>query len=498
MKKHLNPPTEVEVFNELNGVWQAAKGSIFAGMVIGIVTEYAITQHIVSSHLNQLFKVVPAFIPMVLATLFVLFLAKERNRYARQVSKMAISKDARQLGIYANIVVVLVFIAVYAISIGLSLIGSTAIVSNTIQAPAIASTVGIDTSQQQQVEAINQQFTADSASLKNTYKAQIQATKKKYNTEIVPMEVKVKRKKATWLQPRIDSIYRERNKAISEIEQQQASALLDLNRRKVEAKQEASQQATASRQLITERNTKANASFTSIAGKAEKYIPLIVIAALIMVILGCFIDEKFKQKAGIKEVILPNEYDLLPSIASEFKEAFKSVFQGIARGIALWIKRMAADASTVTDASTAELIRINLSKYKEKVINSNGEYSQQPVASSASNTDASTQQAAQYRRPIGYMQQIVSRRKKRVDTVDTANTADIQQQVVVELFNTYKIARRDLKAYQAKDRTGKGTPATIAAGISKASDAMVSAQRQLEQLGYQISESRFKLSLEKK
>ena len=493
MKKHLNPPTEVEVFNELNGVWQAAKGSIFAGMVIGIVTEYAITQHIVSSHLNQLFKVVPAFIPMVLATLFVLFLAKERNRYARQVSKMAISKDARQLGIYANIVVVLVFIAVYAISIGLSLIGSTAIVSNTIQAPAIASTVGIDNSQQQQVEAIKQQFTADSASLKNTYKAQIQATKKKYNTEIVPMEVKVKRKKATWLQPRIDSIYRERNKAISEIEQQQASALLDLNRRKVEAKQEASQQATASRQLITERNTKANASFTSIAGKAEKYIPLIVIAALIMVILGCFIDEKFKQKAGIKEVILPNEYDLLPSIASEFKEAFKSVFQGIARGIALWIKRMAADASTVTDASTAELIRINLSKYKEKVINSNGEHSQQPVASTAS-----TQQAAQYRRTIGYMQQIVSRRKKRVDTVDTANTADIQQQVVVELFNTYKIARRDLKAYEAKDRTGKGTPATIAAGINKASNAMVSAQHQLEQLGYQISESRFKLSLEKK
>lgn len=494
MKKHLNPPTEIDVFNELNGVWQAAKGSIFAGMAIGIISEYAITQHIVSSHLNQSFKVVPALIPMVLAGLFVLFLAIERNRYARQVSKMAISKDARQLGFAANMVVLLVFITVYAASIGLSLIGSTAIVSNTMQAPAIASTAAIDTSQQQQIEAINKQYLSDSASLKRTYQAQIQATKKKYNADIVPMEVKVKRNKATWLQPRIDSLYRERNKATTEIEQQQASALLDLSRRKVEAKQVASQQAADGRQLISERNTKADATFTSIAGKAEKYVPLIVIAALIMVILGCFIDEKFKQKAGIKEVILPNEYDLLPSIASEFTEAFKSVLQGIARYIALSIKGMAADASTVTDASTAELIRINLNKYKEKVINTNGEPTEQ--APLASNTDASAIQGIQQRRAIGYIQP-ANRRKKRVDTVDTANTADIQQQVV-EMFNTYKIARRDLKAYEAKAKSGKGTPSTVQAGIDKANQAMAAAQQQLANLGYEVKATRFKLSLEKK
>jgi len=491
MKKHLNPPTEVAVFNELNGIWQAAKGSIFAGMLIGIGTEYAITQHIVSNHLNQLFKVVPAFVPMVLAGLFVVFLAIERNRYARQVSKMAINKDARQLGFAANIVVILVFVAVYAASIGLSIIGSTAIVSGAIQAPAIASTAAIDTSQSHQIEAINAQFTKDSASLKSTYQAQIQATKKRYNAEIIPMESKVKRNKATWLQPKIDKLYQERNQATADIEQQQASALLDLSRRTVEAKQATSNQAATSRQLITERNTKADATFTSIAGKAEKYVPLIVIAALIMVILGCFIDEKFKQQAGIKEVILPNEYDLLPSISSEFKEAFKSVLQGIARYIALSIKGMAADAATVTDASTAELIRINLSKYKEKVINTDGEPSKQPT-----NTNTNAIQAVQQRRTIGYIQP-ATRRKKYVDTVDTANTADIQQQVV-EMFNTYKIARRDLKAYQAKAKSGKGTPSTIQAGIEKATAKMVEAQQQLANLGYTISESRFKLSLEKK
>lgn len=494
MKKHLNPPTEVAVFNELNGIWQAAKGSIFAGMVIGIITEYAITQHIVSSHLNQLFKVVPAFVPMVLAGLFVVFLAIERNRYARQVSKMAINEDARQLGFAANIVVILVFVAVYAASIGLSIIGSTAIVSGAIQAPAIASTAAIDTSQSHQIEAINAQFTKDSASLKTTYQAQIQATKKRYNAEIIPMESKVKRNKATWLQPKIDKLYQERNQATADIEQQQASALLDLSRRTVEAKQATSNQAATSRQLITERNTKADATFTSIAGKAEKYVPLIVIAALIMVILGCFIDEKFKQQAGIKEVILPNEYDLLPSIGSEFKEAFKSVLQGIARYIALSIKGMAADASTVTDASTAELIRINLSKYKEKVINTDGEPTEQ--APLATNTNTNAIQAVQQRRTIGYIQP-ATRRKKYVDTVDTANTADIQQQVV-EMFNTYKIARRDLKAYQAKAKSGKGTPSTIQAGIEKATAKMVEAQQQLANLGYTISESRFKLSLEKK
>ncbi|HQP81317.1 MAG TPA: hypothetical protein PLK20_07450, partial [Paludibacteraceae bacterium] len=109
MKKHLNPPTNVDVFNELSGTWNAAKGSIIVGTIIGIITEYAITHHLINSHLTQIFKDLPAVIPMFFAALFVLFLAKERTRYARQVSKMAISEQARQLGFAANLVVIIVF-----------------------------------------------------------------------------------------------------------------------------------------------------------------------------------------------------------------------------------------------------------------------------------------------------------------------------------------------------------------------------------------------------
>lgn len=475
MKKHLNPPTDVDIFNELSGTWNAAKGSIVAGTIIGIVTEYAITHHLISSHLTQIFKGLPAVIPMIFAALFVLFLAKERTRYARQVSKMAISKQARQLGLAANLVVIIVFLAVFAASIGLSMIGSTAIISTAIAPPKIASTAEIDTAQTLQFAAINGQFTKDSASTAATYKAQIMAIKRQYNAEIIPLE----RRKNKRLQPAIDSLYKVRNKATAEIEATAAAALIELGKSKIAEKKAISGQSEANRALITLQNTTAANNFTNIAAKSEKYVPLIIIAALLMIGLGCFIDERFKQRAGIKEIILPNEYDLLPTIGSEFREAFKSVWQGLARFVAIRIKGFAADAASVTDDSTAELIRINLSKYKERVIT----HDNNNVTTIATAIDTE-------KRRIGFE----APEKKAINTVDTVYTAELQQQIT-EMFNTYKIARRDFKAYKAKEKAGKGTTKTNEAGMTKAANTMQAAQKQLNELGYKIDESRLKLSL---
>lgn len=472
MKKHLNPPTNVEVFNELSGTWNAAKGSIIVGTIIGIITEYAITHHLINSHLTQIFKDLPAVIPMFLAALFVLFLAKERTRYARQVSKMAISEQARQLGFAANLVVIIVFISVFAASIGLSTIGSSAIISSTITSPEIANTAEIDTAQTRQVAAINLQFAKDSASTAANYKAQIIATKKQYNSEIIPLE----RRKDKRLRGTIDSIYRERNKATAEIEATAAAALIELGKSKIAEKKAISGQSEANRALITLQNTTAANNFTNIAAKSEKYVPLIIIAALLMIGLGCFIDERFKQRAGIKEIILPNEYDLLPTIGSEFSEAFKSVGQGFARFIAIRIKGFAANAASVTDDSTAELIRINLSKYKERVI------------------DAGGNNVANVALTIAPQKRRIGNNAPEKNTVDTVYTAELQQQIT-EMFNTYKIARRDFKAYKAKEKAGKGTTKTNEAGMTKAANTMQAAQKQLNELGYKIDESRLKLSL---
>lgn len=502
MKKHFNPPTEVGVFNTLIGVWQAAKGSIIAGTVLNIVTEYAITQHLLSSHLEQFFKSLPAFIPMCLAGLFVLFLAKERIRYSQQLSKMIIDKQARELGVVANLAVFVVFLAVFGGSIALSYLGSVTIVNTTLQAPELSTTTGVDTTSSTQIAALNAQFKQDSTTISRSYGEQAKAIKKKFNAQIVPYETKL-RKGAKWLRPRIDSLYRERDMATAKVKEEQTSAILDLSRRKVEAVQLSSGLASESRQLIVERNRKAESSYQNIASKAERYLPLIIISGLIMIFLGAFIDEKFKYKSGIKEVVLPNEFDLLPSILSEYTEAFKSVFHTISRRIALYIKSFSSPASEVTDNSIAELVRVNMDKYKEKIITLSGEDT--TPATMGSTTPAqdeeaqsktapkSSIEAPQERRAIGYILP-PKKRKKAVSTRDKAVSTEVE---AVELFNTYRIARRDLKSYQAKERTGAGKSETVKAGIDRSSKTMEQAKEQLQSLGYQIVESRFKLSIEK-
>ena len=502
MKKHFNPPTEVGVFNTLIGVWQAAKGSIIAGTILNIVTEYAVTQHLLSSHLEQFFKTLPALIPMILAGLFVLFLAKERIRYSRQLSRMYINKEARELGLLANSAVFVVFLAVFGGSIALSYLGSVTIVNTTLQAPELSTTTGVDTTSSSQIAAINLQFKQDSTTMSRSYVEQAKAIKKKFNAQIIPYEAKLK-KGAKWLRPRIDSLYREREMATAKVKEEQTSAILDLSRSKVEAVQLNSGLASESRQLIVERNRKAESSYQNIAGKAERYLPLIIISGLIMIFLGAFIDEKFKYRAGIKEVVLPNEFDLLPSLLSEYTEAFKSVFQSIARKIALWIKSFSSPASEVTDNSMAELVRVNLDKYKEKVISLSGEdatpatmgsYTPAQDEKAQSKTAAkSSIEATEGRRAIGYILPPY-RRKKAVSTRDKAVSTEVE---AVELFNTYRIARRDLKSYEAKERTGAGKSQTVKAGIDRSSKKMEEAQEQLHSLGYQIVESRFKLSMEK-
>jgi hypothetical protein len=48
---------------------------------------------------------------------------------------------------------------------------------------------------------------------------------------------------------------------------------------------------------------------------------------------------------------------------------------------------------------------------------------------------------------------------------------------------------------KAKEKAGKGTTKTNEAGMSKAANTMQAAQKQLNELGYKIDESRLKLSL---
>jgi len=57
-----------------------------------------------------------------------------------------------------------------------------------------------------------------------------------------------------------------------------------------------------------------------------------------------------------------------------------------------------------------------------------------------------------------------------------------------------KIVQYKLKN-KAKEKAGKGTTKTNEAGMSKAANTMQAAQKQLNELGYKIDESRLKLSL---
>lgn len=465
MKKHLNPPLEVSVFNQAAGIWSAAKGSKVVGTILGIVTEYAILQHLFNQHITQFWQSAPAWITAATAAVVCVLLAKERIRYGNEVSKLLNSKAHRNaLGWQANGIVLLVCIAIYGISIALSFVGSIATVTDALPAPELQTTTATDAATSAKIQAINVQYSADSAATAKQWQARIEAERTRHNAVVNDLNAQIKAGKH-WLKPQLKAAQTKRTSEINELKATAAAALLRATATRQALVEQANSQAATEARSITDANNKAASRHTYLVSKATAYFPAMVVAALVMVFLGCFVCERFKMRAGITEINLPNEYDLLPGIGAEYAEALKSLFNGIARSGAAWIRSKAIPAVAVTDATAAELVRLELEKYKEQVL----QYGANGIA-------ATPQQ-------IGF---------KQYNGTTDANDHEAKKSrynennEVLELFNTYKMNRQLLRTYQNKKASGNGKPETLQAGIERHSKAMAEAAAALQAAGYVV------------
>lgn len=477
MKKHLNPPQDAATFSSTYGIWQAAKAAILTGTVLSVIAEFTIVQSLIKEHGNQFFTNLPQFLPAGIAAVFVAILALERIKYGRQAGKLTTDPESRKLGVLANIVVFAACLFVFGISGVLSYIGSTAAVTEAIKEPTRQTTTQTDSTTAAKIGAIAKQYKSDSSSTAATWKARISTADNAHKAKISVLKRKIAAGKH-WLKNELNEAENKQKDEIAALKAERAAALLRLqDDRQTEVKEIKSIAHTEVKEIQSS-NTNALETYNFIKAKAGNLIPLISIGALITLLFGLFLDERFKYKAGIKEVVLISDYDGLPSLWSEYKEALTAVFSGLARKFAKWIKSLAPQAAAVLDENAAELVKIELTKYKEKVLNfSDGSSSSSPAAS----VTASAKNDPPPYPGIGY-------KTYKTETPPPPNNGNNDNNTVItELFNTYRIERQRLQVYRNKAVKQEGNPETIAAGIAKHGANLQQAAQKLQLEGYEVT-----------
>ncbi|OWY25226.1 hypothetical protein C7N43_18045 [Sphingobacteriales bacterium UPWRP_1] len=469
MKKHLNPPQNVAIFNKTAGIYNAAKGSILVGTFLALITEYAILRHILSTHLTAFWQTIPPLLITAAAGAMCIFLAVERIRYGKEASKILIDKEARQLGNAANGIVFVACLAIFGVSVALSYIGTLDTVNTAIKPPALQTTAVTDSSTAAKLQSINGQYSRDSTATAKQWAARITAESKRLQAEINGIQTQIKAGKH-WLQPKLKAAQNEKETALNALKAERAAALIRLTESKRVQAELATTAAANELNTIQSANNTAAARYENLLNKAGKVLPVMVLVAIALILFGCYIVEKFKYKSGIKEVILPNEYDLLPSLASEYKEALTSYFSGILRMGAAAIRRRAIPATATVNQTAAELVKLELEKYKEKVLNMGEPDTHQPTARQSDLTASTT------------------------DTVLSIPATEFSRnyektaynETLTELLNTYRIHRQRLQVYQKKQSNADGNPATLQAGIEKHTAEIEKVQAELARHGYAV------------
>lgn len=487
MKKHLNPPSNVEAFNQHYGQYTAAQGAITIGTILAIITELAIIVSLIKSHILTFIPMIPTGLAFVAGGIIVLLLAKGRVHYAMEVAKSWLSIERSGKGVALNrsslgwdsvLITHLIFAAVFSMSAAISYLGSITMVTDAYTPPTLERTDDRDAATLQQVTELNKQFSLDSTTISKGYKKQNEAVWNNYTAQISVLQKEMNKKK--WLktknQSEIDALIAERKQKTAEIKEQQAASILDLSRRKVETIAEINSVASQTRGIVVKRNVSAEKTSLYLYEKATKWFPIIIIASMLLIVFASVIIAKFNKRAGIEEVYMPSEYELMPSIASEFKDAFASLFSSGLRRAAYKIK----SASWETPENSAdELVRINIKKYNEKVFDVGNkkkppQQNQQPQKETPFKPDEEP--------PI---------RPPRV--VGFAGDDIPVDDKVKELVNTYRVNRQQYNIYSNKD----GKPETINAGLSRAANNMIASEEALAKLGYKIVVTRKLISAEK-
>lgn len=377
MKTHFNPAKNKEVFGANAGTWRMAKSFQTTGWVVGFVSEIAV---LFNSFIGLIAAIplfwwwanyIVAFIP---AAYICYKLATERINTVRQASKIIISSKegaGRQLGTVANLAVIIAAIIVFGASGLLTVIGGISGVNNL--APDIQH---INTDKQDSTLAVVQndaiaQYISDSTAIANNYNAQINAVYNEYAGKINPWEHKRKSAKdavnRNWAIKQMKPFIDERDSKINALVRDRAARLTDLNTQK-RATIAVAQDKNAQIAQLTINQLQTKVSRTNwVIDKATIFIPIIMLCSFILLIIGTFIDEKFKTVAEIEEVVLPNKYDLLPSLTDELKETATILANSWGRSTINLIKKLKSNPTI--DEYTDNLIEMKLHEYRKTVLN---------------------------------------------------------------------------------------------------------------------------------
>ncbi len=374
MKTHLNTPEHTDIFSANANTWKLAKSFQLSGTLIGIVTEYSVLYAAIVAH-------IAAFLPawswintacMAMTGFLVLVLARERIRTGRQAAKIFIApkgEGAKGLGGIANFAVILSCIVVFGASFALSWLGAAEGVTKLLPEPSAINTTVQDSTLIATKQGISAEYRSDSATIAKTYAQQIKAVQGEYWAKISTWEKKRKASKTeadrNWCISKIEPLKTERDGKVNALRAEQAAKIGELASNKRAAISQHEGQTIQSKQIyIDHAGTKAD-RLRWFADKAQQWIPISIVASLFLLLIGLFLEEKFKDKAGIKEVVLPNKYDLLPSFAEEAKEAGTIVFSSWGRSLVNGLKSFKSNPTI--EKTMDDLIEMKLNSYRKTI-----------------------------------------------------------------------------------------------------------------------------------
>lgn len=370
MKIHLNTPENKEVFGQNIGTWNISKSFKTIGTILGFSTELAVLYFAIVAHIAALLPFMYVNYACAGLAVYIAYkLAKERINTGRQAAKIIVSKEARQLGKWANVAVIISFLVVFGVSVALSWLGAVQGINATLPALQSVNTAVEDSSVIAYQQSANMQYKADSAAIRNNYNQIKSATKKEYNTKIAPWQRK-KREDTTpagqkWAKQQIQKLEEERDSKLNALDAEKNMKLADLKTTTRANIQVFESQTAEKKQLKISSATASHNRQTWYADKAGIILPIVISLSLVLLAVGLYLEEVFKQKAGIEEVALPNKYDLLPSLGDELKEAAQIVGGSWARSAINALKGLKSNPEI--DKSMDALIELKLNEYKKEV-----------------------------------------------------------------------------------------------------------------------------------
>lgn len=515
MKTFVTPPENADFFSKNALVYKIGITLTTTALIFGVASEYAVTYGLMSSHIAEFLPTI-TILPYLIAALagyLVYVLAKERIRTGRQVSKLIVDPNSRQLGKATNGIMMVAFLLVYGVSIALSYFGTINGVQTAIAPPALHNTAPIDSTAAAAASISTASYETQKKDLISAYDAKIDAARRQHNSKIQALEARKKGASATdkrWLQTKIDPLIATRNEEINRLKTEKSEALIGLTSSAANELSLIRKQAGAEKKTLIDSNESRNARHEWFMGIANKWFPIIICIALALGFIGTYLKEKVMHASGMTETYVPDDSDLQPHPIMEF---FEAIARRLRINWRIWVNGFDAATAEKWDSfeykdSTTALLRLQVNgRFKEKHLNI-GKGRHKPVAFNTTQPEepANEPNPEERKRRLAGFNRYKERTSEDAHNMHTVgfgekNTVYTEGKNVYtatdpdpeHLLSAYKEARSSYNAYKNKH---DAKPDTIKAGMDAALQKMHLVEAKLGELGYKIIATPRKIYLE--